>query len=76
MFRQGFVNVAIGLGIGLGASLALAHSLRAVVAGMESANPLDIAIAMGLVSLAAGLACWLPARRATTIDPMSALRQE
>jgi putative ABC transport system permease protein len=76
VFRQGFMNVAMGLAIGLAASLALERYLRAGLAGMESANPGNIAIAMVLVSLAAGLACWLPARQATTIEPVSTLRQE
>jgi len=51
-------------------------SLRSVLPGLESANPSHIWIATGLVALTAGIACWIPARRATRIDPMSALRQE
>jgi predicted permease len=76
MFRQGLVNVAMGLAIGLGMTLAMERALRGVRLGIGPINPVHLWTAMGLVSLAAGLACWLPARRAAAIDPMTALRQE
>jgi ABC-type antimicrobial peptide transport system permease subunit len=76
IFRQGFLTVAIGLAIGLGIALAAMQSLRSFLPGLESGNPAHIWIATGLVALTAGIACWIPARRAARIDPMSALRQE
>jgi putative ABC transport system permease protein len=76
MFRQGFLTVASGLVIGLGAALAAMHSLRSLLTGLEFGNPAQIWMATGLVALSAGIACWIPARRATRIDPMMALRQE
>jgi putative ABC transport system permease protein len=76
VFRQGFLTVAIGLGIGLGIAFSAMQSLRSFLPGLESANPSHLWIATGLVAVIAGIACWIPARRATRIDPMSALRQE
>lgn len=76
VFREGFLTVAIGLAIGLGAALVVMHSLRSFLAGLESGDSGHIWMATGLVALSAGVACWIPARRATRIDPMSALRQE
>jgi predicted permease len=76
VFRQGFLTVAIGLAIGLALALVAMQSLRSFLPGLQSENPAHIGIAAGLVALTAGIACWIPARRATRIDPMSALRQE
>ena len=76
LFRQGFLTVAAGLALGLGLTLALMRALRGVLVGLASANPSHLWIAAALVSLTAAVACWVPARRATRIDPMSALRQE
>jgi putative ABC transport system permease protein len=76
VFRQGFMTVAIGIAIGLGVALVAMHSLRSLVAGLEFGNPAHIWIATGLVALTAGIACWIPARRATRVDPMIALRHE
>jgi len=76
IFRQGFLTVAIGLAIGLGIALVAMQSLRSFLPGLESGNPVHVWIAAGLVALTAGVACWIPARRAARIDPMSALRQE
>ena len=76
VFRQGFLTVAVGLAIGLGIALTAMNSLRSLLPGLDSGNPAHIWIAAGLVAATAGIACWIPARRATRIDPMSALRQE
>jgi putative ABC transport system permease protein len=71
IFRQGFVTVALGLAIGLGAAIVCIRSLR-----LEAGHAGTILIAAGLVTITAGIACWIPARRATATDPMSALRRE
>jgi putative ABC transport system permease protein len=76
VFRQGFLTVAIGLAIGLVIAVIAMQSLRGFLPGLEFGNPAHIWIAAGSVALTAGNACWIPARRATRIDPMSALRQE
>jgi len=76
VFRQGYMTVAIGLAIGLGAALVAIHSLRSFLTGLEFGNPAHIWIATGLVAVSAGMACGIPARRATRIDPMAALREE
>lgn len=76
VFRQGSVTVAVGLAIGLGLAFVAMESLRSFLPGLESANPSHLWMAAGLVALTAGIACWIPARRAARIDPMSALRQE
>jgi len=75
VFRQAFLTVATGLTVGLVLALTSMRILRGLVAGLEGGNPLHIWIAAGVVSLTAAIACWVPARRATTIDPMSALRR-
>lgn len=76
IFRQGFVMVAMGLVVGLGVTLALMRGLRSVLIGFESADPAHMWIALVLVVLTAGMACWIPARRATRIEPVAALRHE
>lgn len=76
IFRQGFTTVAAGLTLGLGVAMPLTHALRSFLSGLESRNPAFVWIAVTLVTVTAGIACWVPARRATRIDPMSALRQE
>ena len=76
VFRQSFLTVTIGLVTGLGAALISMRSLRSVLSGLESGRPAYIWMAAGLVTVTAAIACWVPARRATRTDPISALRHE
>jgi len=76
IFRQGFGMVSVGILFGLTSAMASIRVLRTMLMGLESRSPIPIALAITLVAVAAGIACLLPARRATRIDPMSALRQE
>jgi predicted permease len=74
VFRQGMRLAAIGIVIGLASALALTRILASVLAGLASPDLSLMAIAVTLVTLAAALACYIPANRATRIDPMAALR--
>ena len=76
VFREGFATVALGLTLGLCAAAPLMHALRSFLIGFDSRNSAYTSIAAAVVTVTAGIACWVPARRATKIDPMSALRQE
>ncbi len=75
-FREGFATIAFGLVLGLCAAVSLTTVLRSLFVGLESHPAPYLWIATALVTFTAGLACWLPIRRVTQIDPMSALRQE
>ena len=74
VFRQGMRLAAVGVVIGLTSSLALTRILASVLEGLASPDAVLITIAVALVTLAAATACFIPARRATKIDPMTALR--
>ncbi|MDQ2843529.1 MAG: ABC transporter permease [Acidobacteriota bacterium] len=76
VFRQGFLSVCTGLAIGLGLAVESTRALRGLVVGLGRGNGAEMWIAACVVSLTAALACWIPAWRATRIDPMSALRQD
>ena len=76
VFREGFATVATGLTLGLFVTAPLMYALRSILIGFDSRNTAYVSIAAALVTVTAGIACWVPARRATKIDPMSALRQE
>jgi putative ABC transport system permease protein len=76
IFGQGFLTVAIGLAVGMGGALACVRLLRSVVVGLESGHAADMWMAVGLATVVAGIACWIPSKRATRTDPISALRQE
>jgi putative ABC transport system permease protein len=74
VFRQGMRLAAVGVVIGLTSSLALTRILASVLEGLASPDAVLITIAVALVTIAAAMACFIPARRATKIDPMTALR--
>ncbi len=73
---RGALLAGIGLGIGLPVTLGFTYVLRDWIFGIGAADPATFSvIALALLG-AALLACWLPARRATRVDPMIALRYE
>jgi putative ABC transport system permease protein len=73
---QGLVLVLIGLGIGLSGALGLTWFLRSLLFGVKTWDPLTF-IAVGFIlGFVALFACYIPARRATRLDPLHALRYE
>ena len=67
---------ALGLALGIPASLAVARTLRSMVYGLSPSDPLTILLALAGIAAVALAAAFFPARRAASIDPMSALRIE
>jgi predicted permease len=76
VLRQSFGMLLIGAGAGLLASLAAARLLQRLVQGMPPAEPSTFAIMMSVLCIAALAASFFPARRASRVDPMRALRQD
>jgi putative ABC transport system permease protein len=76
VIRQAMAAVLPGVVIGLAITLASTRVMKSLLFGVSATDPLTfVAIALSL-TLVALLACWIPARRATRVDPMVALRCE
>jgi predicted permease len=74
--RQGVVLAVVGVVIGLVGAFASTSAVQAVLFGIEAADIVTFLQVVLAVILTAMFASWIPARRATTIDPMVALRNE
>jgi putative ABC transport system permease protein len=68
--------VCIGIAFGVGAGIAAAQMIRGTLWGVKPTDPISVGFAIGLMLLIAGIAAFLPARRAMRVDPMVALRYE
>jgi ABC-type antimicrobial peptide transport system permease subunit len=76
ILSQGLTMVGIGLALGIAGALALSRVLEGLLYGVGPSDPLTF-IAVGVVLFGVAIvACFLPARRATTIDPLLALRAD
>ncbi len=76
VFAEGVLLAAIGLGVGIVLSLLLTRFMSSLLYGVESNDPLAFAGVAAAITLVVSVACLLPARRATRVDPMVALRSE
>jgi putative ABC transport system permease protein len=68
--------VAVGLAIGTAAALVMTRSMQAILYGVQSNDALTFVSAIALLGLAGALACYWPARRATRVNPVEALRRD
>ncbi|MCI0533590.1 MAG: ABC transporter permease, partial [Verrucomicrobiales bacterium] len=76
LLRQGMVLALAGIGLGLIGAFLLMRVLERLLFEIKPFDPPTFVLVTLLLSVVALLACWLPARRATKVDPMEALRYE
>jgi len=76
VLRQGLILVLVGIGLGLGVSLLVTRVLASLLLGIGTSDPLTFGVVGAVLLLVALLACYIPARRATRVNPLKALRYE
>jgi len=76
ILARGATLTATGVGIGVGASLLLTRLMGSLLFGVSPFDPLTFATVALVLTFVALAACYIPARRATRVDPMVALRFE
>jgi putative ABC transport system permease protein len=76
VLRQGIVTIGIGVAAGVFGAIALTHTMASLLYHTSATDPITFAGVALLLTFIALLASYLPARRATRVDPVIALRHE
>jgi putative ABC transport system permease protein len=73
---QGLMTAAAGMVVGVAGALGLSSWLRQILFGVEPTDPATLAVVAAILLIVASVACYVPARRATRVDPLVALKAE
>ena len=76
VLREALVMVGVGVLAGVPAAIGLSNAIKSLLFGLHPVDPIALGATIGILALVGGLAAFLPARRATQVDPMHALRYE
>jgi predicted permease len=76
VLRQSVVVVGVGLAVGLAAALVGTRAMGSFIVGVRPTDPVTFVTVVALLAVVALVACWIPARRATRVSPLVALRYE
>jgi len=76
VFVQGMIPLGIGLVIGLGASVVVNRVFESMLVQVSASDPITLVVVSAALVFSGALGCWIPARRAISVDPVVALRNE
>jgi ABC-type antimicrobial peptide transport system permease subunit len=76
MLQHGMRQAVLGLAIGIAGAIALTRVMQTLLFGVTPTDPLTFGAVIALLTAVSGLACYIPARRATKVDPAAVLRAD
>jgi ABC-type antimicrobial peptide transport system permease subunit len=76
VLRQGVTIAAIGIVVGVAGALALSRLTQSLLFGVDPADPATFGIVIAVIAVVATAACLVPMRRATRVDPLTAIRAD
>jgi predicted permease len=76
VLKQGITIAAVGIVVGVGGALALSRITQSLLYGVDPADPATFGAVVGVIAVVATAACLIPMRRATRVDPLTAIRAD